>query len=67
MKPGDLRRWTGSDLPGFCKNGDLIMIVNIDDKDVEHVRRVAFLVNGVLETMSLGWIRIETEELDETR
>ena len=43
------------------------MIVNIDDKDVEHVRRVEFLVNGVLETMSLGWIRIETEELDETR
>ena len=66
MKSGDLRRWTGSDLPGFCKNGDLIMIVNIDDTVVEHARRVAFLVNGVLETMSLGWIRIETEELDET-
>ena len=66
MKPGDLRRWTGSDVPNLCKNGDLIMIVDIDENDVERVRSVEFLVNGILETMTLGWFGLETEELDET-
>jgi hypothetical protein len=65
MKPGDLRKWTSDHIPDFIRTDDILMVIDVDPQEVDHIRRVTFMVNGTVESMSLGWIRLSSEVIDE--